>query len=386
MLGDEEAVIRAAAAEALGRISPATVPALIQVLQDPEKEVRQAAISALGGVGAEAAAAVPDLVALLPQDGPRGLHVVRPLGAIGPAAVPALIQALRGRDADVRSRAAQVLGLIGPEAQAAAPTLVEVLRDPEARVRVRAAEALWQIAQDPAGVALLPAVLGGEDGVLRRDAARCLGQMGPAARPAVPALVEALRDADDVTRVLVAEVLGRIGPGAAAAVPALAEALREPDDPISRTAAGALEQIGPVSVPALLGALHDQDSGVRVRAARALGAIDHRSPAAVAALTEAIRDPEAGVRVRAAEALWLIAEDPASIAILAEVLGNEEIAPGERRGAAQVLGQIGPAARAARHTLTKLTEAGNFLLRSAAADALRRVDPEAAREAGVWLR
>jgi HEAT repeat protein len=186
--------------------------------------------------------------------------------------------------------------------------------------------------------------------------------------------------------VLVAEVLGRIGPGAAASVPALAEALREPDDPISRTAAGALEQIGPASVLALLGALHDRDGGVRVWAARALGAIDHRAPAAVAALTEAMRDPEARVRVLAAEALWLIAEDPASIAILAEVLGNEELAPGERQGAAQVLGQIGPAARAARPMLTKLTEAGNFLLRSAAADELRKVDPKAARDAGVWLR
>src|SRR5262249_52155482 len=97
MLGDAQAVTRAAAAEALGGISPAAVPALIRALQDPEKEVRQAAISALGQVGAEAAAAVPDLVALLPQDGPRGLRVVRPLSRIGPAALPALIQALRGR-------------------------------------------------------------------------------------------------------------------------------------------------------------------------------------------------------------------------------------------------------------------------------------------------
>src|SRR5262249_1200978 len=48
MLGDEQAVIRAAAAEALGGISPAAVPALIQALQDQEKEVRQAAVSALG--------------------------------------------------------------------------------------------------------------------------------------------------------------------------------------------------------------------------------------------------------------------------------------------------------------------------------------------------
>jgi HEAT repeat protein len=184
--------------------------------------------------------------------------------------------------------------------------------------------------------------------------------------------------------VLVAEVLGRIGPGAAAAVPTLAEALREPEEPISRTAAGALEQIGPAAVPALVGALQDRDVSVRVGAARALGAIDRGAPAAVAVLTVGWRDPEARVRVRAAEALWQIAEDPASVAILAEVLGDEGFAPGEREWAAQVLGQIGRAAWAARPILTELTGSGDFLLRSAAADALRKVDPEAAREAGVW--
>ena len=68
------------------------------------------------------------------------------------------------------------------------------------------------------------------------------------------------------------------------------------------------------------------------------------------------------------------------------LLRNEDLAPEDRVGAAQVLGRIGPPARAARPMLTELTKAGDFLLRSTVADALRKVDPEAAREAGVWLR
>src|SRR5262249_42957909 len=122
-----------------------------------------------------------------------------------------------------------------------------------------------------------------------------------------------------------------------------------------------------------------------VRAARALGLIGPGAQAAVPALVEAMRDREARVRVRAAEALWQVARDPASVAVLAEVLRDKDLTPGDHSMAAQALGGIGPPARAARPLLTELTRAGDFDLRSTAADALRKIDPEAAREAGVWL-
>src|SRR4051794_20348249 len=53
----------------------------------------------------------------------------------------------------------------------------------------------------------------------RRQAAYALSQMGPEAKPAVPALTEALKDEEGEVRMLAAEALGRIGPGAAAAIP-----------------------------------------------------------------------------------------------------------------------------------------------------------------------
>ena len=60
----------------------------------------------------------------------------------------------------------------------------------------------------------------------RRQAARALGQMGPAARPAVTALAQALGDPDTEVARRAARALRRIGPGAAPAVPVWIQALR----------------------------------------------------------------------------------------------------------------------------------------------------------------
>lgn len=82
------------------------------------------------------------------------------LGRIGAAAVPQLVEALRSPDADVRLKAVEVLGRMGPEAADAVGTLVPLLNDPDERVR--------------------------------KATIRTLGQIGPAAKEAVPALVERL--------------------------------------------------------------------------------------------------------------------------------------------------------------------------------------------------
>jgi hypothetical protein len=87
-----------AAAEALGRIGAAAVPALVQTLQDPDPAVRLTAVEVLGRMGADARDAVPHLVRLL--DDPNlavRKAAARTLGRIGPAAheaVPALMKSL----------------------------------------------------------------------------------------------------------------------------------------------------------------------------------------------------------------------------------------------------------------------------------------------------
>ncbi len=75
----------------------------------------------------------------------------------------------------------------------------------------------------------------------RANAAWTLGQFGPGAATAVPALTDALDDEEYFTRVQAVRALGKIGPAAEAAIPAL-RAIQD-DERIGRSAKQALEKI-----------------------------------------------------------------------------------------------------------------------------------------------
>src|SRR5262249_37839669 len=74
---------------------------------------------------------------------------------------------------------------------------------------------------------------------------------GPAASPAVPDLIAALKRPDALVRQNSALALGAIGPSASSAVPALTDALGDPDWAVRRQAALALGEIGPAAKTAL---------------------------------------------------------------------------------------------------------------------------------------
>ena len=87
-----------AATDALGRIGPAAVPALVETLKSPDPAARLKGIEVLGRMGPGAAPAVPDLIRLLDDPDPEVRKAAaRTLGRIGPAAdaaVPALMRTL----------------------------------------------------------------------------------------------------------------------------------------------------------------------------------------------------------------------------------------------------------------------------------------------------
>lgn len=77
----------------------------------------------------------------------------------------------------------------------------------------------------------------------RNAAAYAIGGMGAEAVPAIPALIEALKDPEPAVRFPVCIALREIGPDAKAAVPALTEALDDRNDDVAAMARKALIKI-----------------------------------------------------------------------------------------------------------------------------------------------
>lgn len=134
---------------------------------------------------------------------------------------------------------------------------------------------------------------------VRADAIKTLGEAAYA--PAVPHLIELVRDADPGTRYLAAMALSKIGDEAESAVPVLLIALRADDMYLRVATISALINIGEPSAPGLIKALFDQSAAVRRAAAKALGKIG--SASAVNALRVAAKDGDKGVSKFALEAL-----------------------------------------------------------------------------------
>ena len=72
------------------------------------------------------------------------------------------------------------------------------------------------------------------DSRIRQRALEQLGDLGPAAKPAVGAMIDALKDQDPEIRRLAARALGAVGPDAKEAVPALGERLKDRVQKVAR--------------------------------------------------------------------------------------------------------------------------------------------------------
>jgi HEAT repeat protein len=248
------------------------------------------------------------------RDDPSG--AAAQLKAGGGAAVPVLLALLEDRRGDWetthrRWKAAEVLGQLGEEARAATPALLAALHDPDPHVQTVATKALGEIGPAADVVPALTERLGVGD---RAATIRALSRFKAEARPAIPALLELLKDPDPRIRWEAARTLGKIGADAAVAVPALVEAFKDPEAPVREHAAEALGDIGPPAkdgVPALIEALRDADMKVRRDAARSLGLIGPAAKTALPALRQLDKDPEREVREAASKSLRQLDPDSA---------------------------------------------------------------------------
>jgi HEAT repeat protein len=173
-------------------------------LKDDDRDVRLRAATALGDLAGELRRVLPALRAALGQvalhDGDAGVRAaaVHALLWAGPQPATeagALVDALHSEVDVMRFHAAVALGDLGPDGRPAVSALVSASHwDEEPAVRVGAAMALWKIdRKGPLVLHVLTEALGDANELICWVAAEGLGQIGPAARDAVPALRQALR-------------------------------------------------------------------------------------------------------------------------------------------------------------------------------------------------
>ncbi|HKO44413.1 MAG TPA: PQQ-binding-like beta-propeller repeat protein [Pyrinomonadaceae bacterium] len=195
-------------------------------------------------------------------------------------------------------------------------------------------------------------------------------RIGP---PAIPLLVELLRNERTSFRRSALNELIDLAPETELIQPALRRALRDEDSMVAGDAAralGALGQRAGPSVSALVKTLSHENPYVRIYAAEALASIGPKASDATRDLARALRDPIPGVRWAAAEALGSIGP-PAQLSVpqLIEALKDEFLYV--RICAAEALGSIGPKAHAAQESLR--AAAKDPALRNQAEWALSRI-------------
>lgn len=153
----------------------------------------------------------------------RRQHVYEELHAIGPASVPALARALRDPDADMRRDVAVALDVVGGGWWH--------FPDGGRKLDLR-----------PALPALLAALRDSDPGV-RSWAAQDISDMGPAAATAVPRLLAMLRSSDPGSRGSACNALGDIGAAAHGALPDLRRALGDSSPEVRQSARHAIVSI-----------------------------------------------------------------------------------------------------------------------------------------------
>ena len=148
----------------------------------------------------------------------------------------------------------------------------------------------------------------------RVAAAFALGRLGKDARPALPALLAALRDPARQVRDHAAGALWHFPDQIADGLPDLIELFREQEHRRrpTNTARSTMSRMGPraaPAIPSLMVMLEDRDSGVRAASASVLGSIGPEAGIATAPLVEMLKDKEPGARQASAQALGSIGAD-----------------------------------------------------------------------------
>jgi len=311
------------------------VKAAIAKLQSRDAETRVQGALELAYYRAASKSAVPHLAKALcdPEDWDVRSAAGQALAAIGDAAMPGLMKALKSRDPEVRAAVCEVL------------KRVELIRHLE-----------------PYGKKLA-AVLKDSDLRVRRSAVFLFGAWGG---PAIDHLLPVLADSKPQARVAAVDALTR---AAVDSVDQLSVALeKEKRARVREGVCIVLGQLGKKAAPAapaLAAALRDSNEGVRAEAARAVGKTMASYDDAHKALFEGLTAESARVREGCIDGLAAYGSDAATE--LVERLGVKD--PVMHASAAEALSRMG---RPGVRLLQDVLDSGNVAQRRVAVDLLQR--------------
>jgi HEAT repeat protein len=267
----------------------------------PDEKTIAAALMLFRVVGRQAAAAAPTLQRLYHDDrigAELRQSLVQTFAAVGIA------------DFSTPTDIAQ------DKAQPAADPLAEILADMQSNDPLIATSAMSELARLGPSQRVIDALIGAlRENHNAADAARLLGNFGPAAARALPDLLPYLKDR--VAGPNTIQAVGKIGLPDPAAVGALRHITADPDSPLRGQAALALGKLrAQPAVPELTQALNATAKYDRILAAKALGMLGPAAVDAVPALTQLLRDPDTDIRLASVRSLGQIGP-PAAAAVAA---------------------------------------------------------------------
>ena len=189
---------------------------LVKQLKNPDNEERRKAAQKLFELKEEAKVATPDMIAALKKENDVFVKrfLIKALGAAKAdpkVAVPILAMMIKDSNPKLIEAAIDSLGSMGAKGVDPLANFIAPSKSADSKTKGKD-EKKGGLKVDPVGD-------------LVGKAAQSLGEIGPDAKPAVPALIAALKNAN--ARIDAANALGSIGPGAKEAIPKLQEIIED---------------------------------------------------------------------------------------------------------------------------------------------------------------
>lgn len=341
------------------------VPAIISATKDTEVLVREAAIPALGDIGAKVKPAITRLTDILDSESNQEVKgAVYSLGKIGPdsiIAIERLIDLFKNSNDELHKAISWAISIIGPET-----------------------------------IPYLKLNIANSNERIRRGVVVAIGNMGPIAISLLDDLFICLSDKEILTRLEAARAIGnlRASPEVARAVEHLDRLLDDADPDVRWTAAEALRKIGtelalkswsryqPIaSIEAIAKQLTNQDKAVRENAAASLYEILNKgSDNKLELIKFAFKDNFWKVPMLLCDALGKLEEESKDLISSIELLLIHDHAQ-VRKSACVLLGKIGIAAQCSSGKLIELLKDVDRDVRISAGVALESIGGKEAERA-----